>query len=122
MLSATTTQTTYVNAPESGAIFSESDSTRIFGRIHLNGNDQRIEGAVDLSQETPVMTGRVQTVDGEYRLRLRFVETESKGEGKATPNWIGTLTCDNLDYKKRLVGWTNQSRAGREYIRLRAKS
>ena len=122
MLPTATTQNTYVNAPDSGAIFNEANSPRIFGRIHLNGDDQRIEGTLDVSQETPVMTGRVQTADGEFRLRLRFIETESRGEGKATPNWIGTLTCDGLDYKKRLVGWTNQSRGGREYIRLLAKS
>ena len=119
VLSETTTKTRYVNAPNSGAIFTEANSPRIFGRLQLGGGDQRIEGALDIDEGTPVLTGRVLTQGGDFRIKLRKIQTEGKA-----PNWIGTLTSnDDPDFKRRVLGWTNQSRTtGREYIRLQTRA
>ena len=119
MLTETTTKPIYFNAPNSGAIFTEANSSRIFGRLQLGGGDQRIEGALDIDEGRPVLNGRVLTAGGDFRIKLRKVEAEGKA-----PNWVGTLTSnDDPGFKRRVLGWTNQSRtSGREYIRLQTKA
>jgi hypothetical protein len=119
MLTETSTKPVYVNAPNSGAIFTEANSSRVFGRLQLGGSDQRIEGALDIDEGRPVLKGRVLTAGEDFRIKLSKVEAEGKA-----PNWIGTLTSnDDPDFKRRVLGWTNQSRmSGREYIRLQTKA
>jgi len=119
MLPATTARPAYVNAPNAGAIFMESDTSGIFGRLHLGGGDQRIQGKLDIVDGAAVLSGKVLTEGGDFRLNLHAIEAQGKA-----PNWVGLLTSnDDPDFKRRVFGWTNKSQTtGREYIRLRTKA